>query len=196
MAPPPPRGVWVVCSVLAVKAWDRSSAITPLGGHVMIHLRRREFITVLGGAVIAWPGMSIAEGADGPRRVGVLMRIAEDDPSAQTDVQTFQRGLEKLGWTAGRNVLIDYRWAAGSDERGHALAKELVALKPNALVAYGTLMLEATRRATRTIPIVFTMFSDPVGQGFVVTLASPGGNATGFTSFEFSIGGKWLELIK
>ena len=163
---------------------------------LMIHLRRREFITVLGGAVIAWPGMSIAEGADGPRRVGVLMRIAEDDPSAQTDVQTFQRGLEKLGWTAGRNVLIEYRWAAGSEERGQALAKELVALKPDALVAYGTPMLEATRRATRTIPIVFTMVTDPVGQGFVVTLARPGGNATGFTSFEVSIGGKWLELIK
>src|SRR6516164_9685483 len=152
--------------------------------------------TTLGGAVIGWSGVSIAEEANGPRRLGVLMRIAEDDPSAQTDVQTFQRGLEKLGWTAGRNVLIEYRWAAGSEERGQALAKELVALKPDALVAYGTPMLEATRRATRTIPIVFTMVTDPVGQGFVVTLARPGGNATGFTSFEVSIGGKWLELIK
>ncbi len=162
----------------------------------MTHLRRREFITVLGGAVIGWPGISIAEGADAPRRIGVLMRIAKDDPSAKADVQTFERGLEKLGWIAGRNVLIDYRWAVGSDERGQSLAKELVALKPDALVVYGTSMLEATRRATRTIPIVFTMVSDPVGQGFVATLARPGGNATGFTSFEFSIGGKWLELIK
>src|SRR5215472_11816561 len=114
----------------------------------MTHLSRREFVTVLGGGLIGCLGTSLAEGADGARRVGVLMRIAEDDPGAQADVQTFQRGLEKLGWTAGRNVLIDYRWAAGSNERG--LAKELVALKPDALVAYGTPMLEATRRATRT----------------------------------------------
>jgi len=159
-------------------------------------MKRREFITLLGGVLIGWPGMSIAQQADRPRRVGVLMRIAEDDPRAKDDVQTFQRGLEKLGWTAGRNILIDYRWAAGSNERAQALAKELTQLKPDALVAHGTSMLEATRRATRTIPIVFTMISDPVGQGFVVTLARPGGNATGFTSFEFSIGGKWLELIK
>jgi len=152
--------------------------------------------TTLGGAVIGWSGMSIAEEANGPRRVGVLMRIAEDDPSAPAVVQTFQRGLEKLGWTAGRNVLIDYRWAAGSNERAQALAKELVELKPDTLVTYGTPMLEAARRATKTIPIIFTMVSDPVGQGFVASLARPGGNVTGFSSFEFSIGGKWLELIK
>ena len=158
-------------------------------------MRRREFITFLGGAAV-WPLAARAQQADRMRRVGVLMRIAEDDPGAKADVQTFQRGLEKLGWTAGRNILIDYRWAAGSDVRAQALAKELVELKPDAVVAYGTAMLEAARRATRTIPIVFTMVSDPVGQGFVVSLARPGGNATGFTSFEFSIGGKWLELIK
>src|SRR5262249_56930873 len=151
--------------------------------------------TTLGGAVIGWSGMSIAEEANGPRRVGVLMRIAEDDPSAPAVVQTFQRGLEKLGWTAGRNVLIDYRWASGSNERAQALAKELVELKPDTLVTYGTPMLEAARRATKTIPIIFTMVSDPVGQGFVASLARPGGNATGFSSFEFSIGGKWLGLV-
>ena len=162
----------------------------------MTHLSRREFVTVLGGGLIVCPGTLLAEGADGARRVGVLMRIAEDDPGAQANVQTFQRGLEKLGWITGRNVLIDYRWAAGSNERGQALAKELVELKPDVLVAYGTPMLEVTRRAARTIPIVFTMVTDPVGQGFVVTLARPGGNATGFTSFEVSIAGKWLELIK
>ena len=162
----------------------------------MTHLSRREFVTVLGGGLIGCLGTSLAEGADGARRVGVLMRIAEDDPGAQANVQTFQRGLEKLGWITGRNVLIDYRWAAGSNERGQALAKELVELKPDVLVAYGTPMLEITRRAARTIPIVFTMVTDPVGQGFVVTLARPGGNATGFTSFEVSIAGKWLELIK
>ena len=140
--------------------------------------------------------MSIAQPADGPSRVGVLMRVAEDDPSARDDVQAFQRGLEKLGWTAGSNVTIDYRWAAGSNDRARRFAKELVELKPNALVAYGTAMLEAIRSATKTMPIVFTMVSDPVGQGFVVSLSRPGGNATGFTSFEFSTGGKWLELIK
>ena len=159
-------------------------------------MRRREFITLLGGAVIGWPSMSIAAPADGRPRVGVLMRIAENDPGSQAEVQAFQRGLEKLGWTAGRNILIEYRWAAGSNDRAKALAKELVELKPEALVADGTTMLEITRRATMTIPIVFTMVSDPVGQGFVLSLARPGGNATGFTSFEFSTGGKWLELIR
>jgi putative ABC transport system substrate-binding protein len=161
-------------------------------------MRRREFIVHLGGATVAvaWPAMSIAQPAGELPRVGVLMRVAEDDPNAQDDVRGFQRGLEKLGWTAGRNIIIDYRWAAGSNERAQTLAKELVGLKPNALVAYGTAMLDAIRRATKTIPIVFTMVSDPVGQGFVVSLSRPGGNATGFTSFEFSTGGKWLELIK
>ena len=161
-----------------------------------IHIRRREFIATLGSAAVAWSLAARAQQSEMVRRVGVLMRIAKDDPRAPADVQTFQRGLEKLGWTADRNILIDYRWAAGSDDRVQGLAKELVELKPDALVAYGTLMLEAVRRATKTIPIVFTMVSDPVGQGFVMTLARPGGNATGFTSFEFSIGGKWLELIK
>jgi putative tryptophan/tyrosine transport system substrate-binding protein len=163
---------------------------------VTILIRRREFVTLLGSATAAWPAMSIAQPAGEPPRVAVLMRVAEDDPNAQDDAQAFQRGLEKLGWTAGRNILIDYRWAAGSSARAQTMAKELVELKPNVLVAYGTAMLEAIRRATKTIPIVFTMVSDPVGQGFVVSLSRPGGNATGFTSFEFSTGGKWLDLIK
>ena len=160
------------------------------------HIRRREFVTLLGSAMGAWPAMSIAQPSGGPPRVGVLMRVAEDDPSARDDVRTFEGGLGKLGWTVGNNILIDYRWAAGSNDRAQTLAKELVELKPDTLVAYGTAMLEAIRRATKTIPIVFTMVSDPVGQGYVVSLSRPGGNATGFTSFEFSTGGKWLELIR
>ena len=163
---------------------------------MVIHIRRREFLSTLGTAAAAWPLSARARQGERVRRVGVLMRVADDDLSAPADVQTFQRGLEKLGWMAGRNILIDYRWAAGSSERAQALAKELVELKPDALVVYGTPMLDAARRSTKTIPIVFAMVSDPVGQGFVVSLARPGGNATGFTSFEFSIGGKWLELIK
>jgi putative ABC transport system substrate-binding protein len=158
-------------------------------------LRRRQFITLLGGAAAAWPVTAQAQ-ADRARRIGVLMGTAESDPEAKTYIAAFVQGLNALGWTAGRNVQIDYRWTEGDAERIRAYAAELIALAPNAILAYGTSHVGPLQRATRSIPIVFVQVSDPVGAGLVASLAHPGGNSTGFTVFEYGMSAKWLELLK
>jgi putative ABC transport system substrate-binding protein len=159
-------------------------------------VRRREFITLLGGAVAAWPLAARAQQDGRMRRVGVLMHLAADDPEGQARIAAFTQGLQELRWTIGRNVRIDYRWAAGDAERGRKYAAELVALAPDVILAAGGAVVAPLLQATRAVPIVFAQTPDPVGAGFVASLARPGGNATGFTIFEFGMGGKWLELLK
>jgi len=156
---------------------------------------RREFITLLGGAA-AWPTGVRAQGTERMRRIGVLVGSAESDPESMPRVTTFERGLTELGWVSGRNVLIDYRWAAGEPANMQALAKELVELQPDVLLASSTPVVAALGRETGTIPIVFVVVSDPVGSGFIKSLSRPGGNMTGFINIESSLGGKWLELLK
>jgi putative tryptophan/tyrosine transport system substrate-binding protein len=158
-------------------------------------LRRREFITLLGGAA-AWPHVASAEQSGGIRRVGVLMAYNENDPEARALVSEFTQGLSELGWSDGRNARIDIRWAAGNVERMQALAKELVDLQPDVILANSTPVTAALQRVTRTIPIVFVVVADPVGSGFVASLARPGGNITGFINEEAATVGKRLELLK
>ncbi len=158
-------------------------------------MRRRDFITLLGGAAATWPLAARAQQPEG-RRIGVLMNLSEDDPEAQRLVATFREGLAQLGWTEGRNLRIDYRWSAGDIERIRRYAAELVALAPDVILAYGGSVVGPLQQVTRTVPIVFVEVIDPVGAGFVTSLARPGGNATGFSLFEFGISGKWLELLK
>ena len=157
-------------------------------------LKRREFIALLGGAA-AWPLVARAQQPEGMRRVGVLMYWAADDAEGQARLVAFTQALKQLGWSDGRNLRIDARWATADDIRRHAA--ELAALTPDVLVAAtGTATVAPLLQATRTIPIVFVTVIDPVGAGFVASLARPGGNATGFTLFEYSMSGKWLELLK
>jgi putative ABC transport system substrate-binding protein len=158
-------------------------------------MQRREFVTLLCCAT-AWPLAASAQQTDGVRRIGVLMPPAATDSQAQLQVTTFVRQLQELAWTEGRDLRIDYRWAAGDAERMQASAKELVALQPHVILARSTPVTAALLRQTSTIPIVFTLVSDPVGERFVESLARPGGNVTGFTNVEFSLTGKWLELLK
>jgi putative ABC transport system substrate-binding protein len=162
----------------------------------MICMRRREFITLIGGAGLAWPLAALAEQAQRMRRVGVLMGVAENDPEGQARVAAFRQGLADLSWADGRNVHIDYRWAAGDTDRIRAYTSELVALAPDVLVGNGTSALTALRDATQSIPIVFILVNDPVGQGFIANLARPGGNITGFSFLEYSMIGKSLELLR
>jgi len=157
-------------------------------------LRRREFITLLGGAA-AWPLAARAQQPDRMRRIGVLMYLAADDPETQARLAAFTQALQQLGWSDGRNLRIDTRWATADDIRTHAA--ELAALAPDVLVAgTGTATAAPLLQATRTVPIVFVTVIDPVGAGFVASLARPGGNATGFTMFEYGMSAKWLELLK
>ena len=158
-------------------------------------MRRRAFITLLGGAA-AWPLAARAQQGERVRRVGVLMSVAEDGPDGQPRLTAFLKGLQELGWTEGRNIRIDIRWGAGSPERIRKYAAELVALTPDVILASGTTTLGPLRQVSRTVPTVFTGVGDPVGAGFVDSLARPGGNATGFIAFEWNISGKWLELLK
>jgi putative ABC transport system substrate-binding protein len=158
-------------------------------------MRRREFITLLGGAA-AWPLAARAQQPGEMRRIGVLMNLSENDPEAQRLVATFREGLAQLGWTDGRNLRIDYRWSAGDIERIRRSAAELVALAPDVILAYGGSVVGPLQQVSHTVPIVFVEVIDPVGAGFVESLARPGGNATGFSLFEFGISGKWLELLK
>ena len=157
-------------------------------------MRRREFITLIGGAV-GWPLAARAQPLNSVQQVSVLMGPAESDPEAQSEVVAFRQGLQKLGRT-GRNVRIAYRWAAGDANRMRTLARELVALQPDAIFAVTTPAVAALLGETRTIPIVFARVSDPVGSGFISSLAKPNGNVTGFTNFERSLSGKWLQLLK
>jgi len=159
------------------------------------HTKRREFISLLGGAAAAWPLAARAQQGERIRRIGVLVAVA-DDPEGQARVTAFVQALQELGWTVGRNVRIDIRWAAGDAERYRRYAAELVALAPDAILAGGGAVVPSLLQATRTVPIVFTQTPDPVGAGFVNSLARPGGNVTGFTVFEYGISAKWLELLK
>jgi putative tryptophan/tyrosine transport system substrate-binding protein len=158
-------------------------------------MKRREVITLLGGAA-AWPLVARAQQPDEVRRIGVLVNTAADDPESQASVAAFKQALQQLGWSESHNLRIDYRGAAGDAERMQAFAKELVALHPHVILTRSTPVTAAFLKQTRTIPIVFTVVSDPVGEHFVESLARPGGNATGFTNVEFSLTGKWLELLK
>src|SRR5262245_52555646 len=154
---------------------------------------RRDFITLLGAAA-AWP---IGAGAqERVRRIGVLMNVAEDDAEGKARLVAFLQGLHEAGWEVGRNVRIDIRWAAGNIELNSRYAMELLALAPDVFLAAGAPTVRALQKATRTVPIVFTSSADPVGAGLVANLARPGGNATGFSSFDYNIGGKWLEFLK
>jgi putative tryptophan/tyrosine transport system substrate-binding protein len=158
-------------------------------------LERRVFITLLGGAAVAWPLAARAQLPGRVQQVGVLMGPAESDLEAQSEIAAFRQGLQRLGWT-GRNVRIAYRWAAGDPNRMRTLARELVALQPDAMLAVATPAVAALLGETRTVPIVFARVADPVGSGFVNNLAKPDGNVTGFTNFEPSLAGKWLQLLK
>src|SRR5215472_1982073 len=156
---------------------------------------RREVITLLGGAA-AWPLRARAQQPERMRRIGVLMILAADDPEAQLRTGAFLQGLHDKGWSLGRNVQIDYRWVPGDVSLYPKYAAELLALGPEVILASGASALGAVQQATRTVPTVFVAATDPVGAGFVASLARPGGNATGFINFEYGMTGKWLELLK
>src|SRR5262245_1095693 len=153
-------------------------------------IRRREFITLLGGAA-AWP--LAARGQEGMRRVGVLMNTGADEPEAQARLAAFMQGLQEFGWAVGRNVRIDYRWMPSHLRKS---AEELVALRPEAILAGLAPTTPTLQRASRTVPIVMAQGIDPVGAGYVESLARPNGNVTGFIQFEYSLAGKWMELLK
>ena len=158
-------------------------------------MKRREFISLLGGAV-AWPIAARAQQTGRVRRIGVLMNTAADDAQGQAWNAAFAQGLQQLGWEVGGNIRIDYRWGAGDTERFRKYAAELVALGPDVILGTAASIVAALQQVSRTIPIVFVSTIDPVGAGLVASLARPGGNATGFTSYEFSMSGKLLELLK
>jgi putative tryptophan/tyrosine transport system substrate-binding protein len=160
-------------------------------------VKRREFITLVGGAAAAWPLTARAQQGERMRRIGVLLASAADDSEYQARMAAFRQGLAQLGWTDGGNVRIDTRWATTNADDLRRHAAELAALAPDVLVAAtGTATAAPLLQATRTVPIVFVVVVDPVGAGFVASLARPGGNATGFTMFEYGLSGKWLELLK
>jgi putative tryptophan/tyrosine transport system substrate-binding protein len=158
-------------------------------------MRRREFISLLSGAAVAWPLAARAQSSDRMRRLGVLMGYAESDPEAKGFFAGFMQTLADLGWIDGRNLQMNVRWAPGSVDRMRSFAKELVELQPDVILANSTPVTAALQRETRTIPIVFAVASDPVGSGFVASLARPGGNITGFSIAEPSLPGKWMELL-
>src|SRR5262245_2328266 len=159
-------------------------------------MRRRQFITLLGGAAIAWPLAARAQQADRVRRIGLLQGLAESDPEAQARTVAFRQALNVLGWIEGRNIRIDYRFAGGDSSRVQTYAAELVNSGPDLIVAHSSPVAAALKQATGAIPIVIAMVNDPVSQGFVASLAHPGGNITGFAFVEFPIVGKWLEMLK
>jgi putative ABC transport system substrate-binding protein len=158
-------------------------------------MKRREFITLLGGTAAAWPLAALAQQPDRMRRIGVLMSASENDSEYQAYLAAFEEGLQKLGWSEGRSIRIDHRWAPDV-ELMQRYAKELVALEPDLILSQNTPTTASMLQQTRTIPIIFTNVSDPVGSGFVASLPRPGGNVTGFINMEASLGGKWLELLK
>jgi putative ABC transport system substrate-binding protein len=158
-------------------------------------VNRREFITMLGGA-LEWPIAGRAQQAERMRRIGVLLNLAPDDPETRDRLAAFLQALQELGWNEGRNMQIDYRWGMGDIDRHRTNAAELVALAPDVILAHGSTIMSPLQRATRTVPIVFVSVADPVSGGFVASLARPGGNATGFTSTDYSMSGKWVELLK
>jgi putative ABC transport system substrate-binding protein len=159
-------------------------------------LRRREFITLLGGVVAAWPLAARAQQSNSIRRIAVLMGFPEGDPHGQTYVLAMRQKLESLGWVEGRNIRIDYRWAGGDPEKTRAFARELIGMTPSVIVTSTNQVTETVRRETTTIPIVFASLGDPVGSGLVASLAQPGGNVTGFPVFVDTMAGKWLEFMR
>jgi putative ABC transport system substrate-binding protein len=159
-------------------------------------MRRREFLGFIAGAAAAWPTAGRAQRSEPKRRLGVLMGLAADDAQGQDRIAAFEEGLQQLGWTRGRNLQIDYRRGGGNTDLTRRYAAELVALEPDIILASGGSVVAALQQATRTVPIVFTQTPDPVAAGFVASLARPGGNATGFTTSEYGISAKWLELLK
>jgi putative tryptophan/tyrosine transport system substrate-binding protein len=159
-------------------------------------VRRRDLIMLLGGAAAAWPLAARSQQPERMRQIGMLMNLTADDPQSMARAAAFLQGLQELGWTVGRNVRIDTRWTAGDPERYRRYAAELVALMPDVILAAGGASVGALQQVSRSVPIVFANVTDPVGGGFVATLSQPGGNATGFTGFEYGVSGKWLELLK
>ena len=159
-------------------------------------MERREFIRLLGGAAVAWPLAAPAQPRDRVCRVGVLMGLTAEDPEAQARLAAFAQGLQQSGWTLSRDIRLECRWADGNAETMRKYAAELVDLVPDVILAHSSAAVAPLLQETRSIPIVFTIVADPVGAGFVNSLARPGGNATGFTNFEYAMGGKWLELLK
>jgi putative tryptophan/tyrosine transport system substrate-binding protein len=159
-------------------------------------MQRRDFLTLLGGAAAAWPLAASAQQTERVRRIGVLSALAEDDPESVTRRATFEQTLKALGWTNGSNLRVDYRWSGNDADRIRKLVAELIALAPDLIMTSGNIVLAPMMQATGTIPIVFVQTVDPVGSGFVKSLARPGGNITGFTQFEYSLAAKWVELLK
>ena len=157
-------------------------------------MRRREFITLLGGTALAWPLAARAQQGERVRRIGVLMNLS--DRERQLELIAFRKRLGELGWSEGRSIRIDERWAAGDLNRLHGYAAELVSLKPDVIFSEGTPVVASLKQVTRTVPIVFVNANDPVGFGFVVSMAQPSGNITGFVSYEPAMGGKWLEMLR
>src|SRR6516162_6597889 len=159
-------------------------------------MKRREFITLLGGAATMWPLAARAQQAQRMRRIGVLMGLAATDAEGQARLAAFLQGLQEFGWAIGRNVIIDIRWSTGNNTDFRKYAMELVALGPEVILAYSSDVMAPLLQVTRTVPIIFAGVADPVGAGYVDSLARPGGNITGFTVFDYSISGKWLQLLK
>jgi putative ABC transport system substrate-binding protein len=160
------------------------------------YIARRKFLATLGGAAAAWPLAARAQQTERMRRIGALLPVPANDAEGRSRLTTFAQALQQLGWTVGQNVRIDYRWGPGNPATMRKHATELVALEPDLILALTTAAVGPLLEASRTVPIVFVTVADPVGAGFVETLARPGGNATGFTPYEYSISGKWLELLK
>jgi putative ABC transport system substrate-binding protein len=159
-------------------------------------MKRREFIAALGGAVASVPVAARAQQVDRVRRIGVMISLAESDPEAQANAVALREGLQQLGWAEGRNIRTDYRWGVGAPDQARAAAKELLALSPEVIMPATTQMLTAVRQENSSVAVVFVNISDPVGTGFVESLARPGGNVTGFTNFEYTMGEKWLQTLK
>ena len=159
-------------------------------------MKRREFITLLGGAAVAWPTAARAQQPERVRRIGVLTNLAADDREAQARIAAFLQALQEFGWVDGRNVRIDFRWGGGDADRTRRYAAELVALSPDVILTSGATAVAPLLQATRSLPIVFTQVPDPVGAGIVKSLSHPGGNATGFITFEYGLSAKWLELLR
>ena len=160
------------------------------------HLKRREFITLLSGAAATWPLATRAQQGERMRRVAILMNRGKDDAEGLARLATFKQTMDQLGWSEGRNLQIDIRWGEDDIDLERKYAPELVALRPDLVLASGTVSMTALRPLSSTIPIVFAVVADPVGAGFVKSLARPGGNATGFSLYEYGLSGKWLEILK
>src|SRR5262249_22186351 len=159
-------------------------------------MKRREFITLLGGAAAVWPVAARAQQRERMRRIAVFLPYTATDPVSMSRIAALLQGLQEFGWTEGRNVRIDFRWGAGEAEQFRKIAAELTALSPDVVLAVGTLAVAALQRTTRAVPVVFVQVSDPVGGGIVESLARPGGNATGFAAPEYVTSGKYVELLK